>query len=83
MLPTYEEIDHKDIMRFYVRECIEDKEIRRQLFDILRRRGYMDAYLDKLHELDLYEDFVDACGSVYVQIFDEWAEKNGLDFTTN
>lgn len=82
MLPTYEEIDHEDIMRFYVRECIEDKGIRRQLFDILRRGQYMDAYLDKLHELDLYEDFVDVCGNVYVQIFDEWAEKNGLDFTT-
>lgn len=83
MLPTYEEIDHKNIMRFYVKECIEDKGIRRQLFDILRRRQYMDAYLDKLHELDLYEDFVDACGSVYVQIFDEWAEKNGLVFTAD
>ncbi len=81
MLPTYEEIDHKDIMRFYVRECVEDKEIRRQLFDILRRRDYMDAYLDKLHELNLYEDFVDACGDVYIQIFDEWTEENDLDFT--
>ena len=60
MLPTYEEINHKDIMRFYVRECVEDKEIRRQLFNILRRDKYMDAYLDKLHELDLYEDFVDS-----------------------
>lgn len=81
MLPTYEEIDHKDIMRFYVREFVEDKEKRRQLFDILRRRDYMDAYLDKLHELNLYEDFVDACGDVYIQIFDEWTEKNDLDFT--
>lgn len=39
----------------------------------------MDAYLDKFRDLDLYDDFVDACGSVYVQIFDEWADKNGLD----
>ena len=81
MLPTYEEIDHKDIMRFYVRECVEDKGIRRQLFDILRRRDYMDAYLDKLHELNLYEDFVDACGDIYIQIFDEWTEENDLGFT--
>ena len=81
MLPTYEEIDHKDIMRFYVREWVEDKGMRRQLFDILRRRDYMDAYLDKLHELNLYEDFVDACGDVYIQIFDVWAEKNDLNFT--
>ena len=80
MLPTYEEINHKDIMRFYVRECVEDKEIRRQLFNILRRDDYMDAYLDKLHELDLYEDFVDVCGDIYIQIFDEWIKENGLDF---
>ncbi len=78
MLPTYEEIDHEVIMRFYVRECVEDKEIRRQLFNILRRRNYMDAYLDKLHELNLYEDFIDACGDIYIQIFDEWAERNDI-----
>lgn len=80
MLPTYEEIDHEDIMRFYVREYVEDKEIRQQLFNILRRRDYMDAYLDKLHELSLYEDFVDACGDIYLQIFDEWVDKNDLNF---
>jgi hypothetical protein len=31
----------------------------------------MDAYLDKLHELNLYDDFIDACGDVYIQIFEE------------
>ena len=41
----------------------------------------MDAYLDKLHELNLYEDFVDACGDIYIQIFDEWTEENDLSFT--
>ena len=67
-------------MRFYVRECVEDKEMRRQLFDILRRRDYMDLYLDKLHELDLYEDFDEVCGDIYIQIFDEWAKENNLNF---
>ena len=42
----------------------------------------MDMYLNKLHELNLYEDFVDACGDVYVQIFDEWAEENDLCFSS-
>ena len=37
---------------------MEDKEIRKQLFDILKRNEYMDAYLDKLRELNLYDDFV-------------------------
>lgn len=79
-LPSSKEIDHKEIMRFFVRECVEDKGFRKQLFDILRRDEYMDAYLDKLHELNLYDDFVDACGDIYFQIFNEWADKNGLDF---
>lgn len=79
-LPSAKEIDHKEIMRFFVRECVEDKGFRKQLFDILRRDEYMDAYLDKLHELNLYDDFVDACGDIYFQIFNEWADKNGLDF---
>ncbi len=61
MLPTYEEIDHKEIMRFYVREFVEDKTIRKQLFDILRRDEYMDAYLEKLRELELFDDFTEAC----------------------
>lgn len=79
-LPSYEEINHEEIMRFYVKECVEDKEIRKQLFDILKRNEYMDAYLDKLHELNLYDDFVDACGDIYIQIFEEWADKNNLNF---
>lgn len=79
-LPSYKEVDHEELMRFYVRECVEDKAIRKQLFGILSRKDYMDAFLDKLHELNLYDDFIDACGDVYIQIFNEWAEKNGLDF---
>lgn len=80
-LPSYEEIDHKEIMRFFVRECVEDPESRKQLFNVLRRIEYMDAYMDKLRELNLYDYFIDACGDIYIQIFEEWAEKKGLDFT--
>lgn len=77
---TYDEIDHEEIMRFYVREYVEDKAIRTQLFNILRRREYMDDYLTKLHELNLYEDFIEACEDIYIQMFEEWADRNGLDF---
>lgn len=80
MLPSYKDIDHKEIMRFFARECVDDKVSRKQLFDILRRHEYMDEYLEKLHELDLYDDFVNACGDIYIQIFEEWADKNNLDF---
>jgi hypothetical protein len=30
--------------------------------------------LDKLRELNLYDDFIDACGDIYIQIFEEWAD---------
>ena len=66
------------IMRFYVKAFVEDKAVRKQLFDILRRDEYIDLYLDKFRELDLYDDFIDACGDIYIQIFEEWAEENGL-----
>lgn len=79
-LPSYEEIDHKDIMSFYVREFVEDKEIRKQLFYTLRRSEYIDAFIDKLREFNLYDDFVDACEDIYIQIFEDWAEENELDF---
>ncbi|MDO5423340.1 MAG: hypothetical protein Q4F41_06395 [Eubacteriales bacterium] len=79
-LPSYEDINHKEIMRFFARECVDDPAFRKQLFNTLRRTEYMDAYLEKLHELNLYEDFEDACGDIYFQIFKEWADKNGLDF---
>lgn len=77
-LPTYEEIDHKEIMRFFVRECVEDKGNRKQLFDILKRGEYIDLFLDKLHELKLYDDFIEACEEIYIQIFEEWVDKNEI-----
>lgn len=79
-LPSYEEIDHKEIMRFFVRECVEDESFRKQLFDILRRNEYIDPFLDKLHELGLYSFFAEICGDIYIQIFEDWADKNSLDF---
>ncbi|MBR4058685.1 MAG: hypothetical protein IKK03_02450 [Lachnospiraceae bacterium] len=75
---TYDEINHKDIMRFYVRECVEDKLIRKQLFNILRRDNYVDAFIDELHKCELYEDFDMICGDIYIQIFQEWEKNNGL-----
>ena len=80
LLPSYEEINHKDIMSFYVKECVEDKAIRKQLFDILRRHDFVDAFVEALHKLNLYEDFDVVCGDIYNQIFLEWAEKNELKF---
>lgn len=77
---TYDEINHKDIMRFYVKECVDDKEIRKQLFNILRRSDYIESFIEKLNELSLYDEFEIVCGDIYYQIFHEWAEKNDLKF---
>jgi len=79
MLPSFKEIDHKGIMGFFVKECIEDKEIRKTLFYILRRDDYVTPFVDKLKELGLYDEFVDCCGSVYNEIMKEWAEQHGID----
>lgn len=77
---TYDEINHKDIMRFYVKECVDDKEIRKQLFNILRRSDYIEFFIEKLNELSLYDEFEIVCGDIYYQIFYEWAGKNDLKF---
>lgn len=66
-------------MSFYVKEFVEDKERRKTLFNILRRNEYIDAFIDKLHELELYEDFIDTCGDIYMQKFCEWKEKNNIE----
>ncbi len=77
---TYEEIDHKDMMNFFVHECVDDKEMRKKLFGILRRHSYVEPYIEALKEMELYEYFVAFAENVYNQMFREWAEKNGLEF---
>ena len=77
---TYDEINHKDIMGFFVKECVEDKEIRKRLFNILRKHNYVEPFIEELRELNLYDEFEMACGDIYRQLFFEWAEKNELNF---
>ena len=55
--------------------------MRTALFNILRRDDYVDAFLEKLQELALYDDFLTICGDIYNQIFEEWASKNDLHFS--
>lgn len=77
-LPSYEEIDHKGIMRYFVKEWVEDPAMRKALFNVLRRHDYIDAFLEKVRELGLTEDFEEVCIDLYIQIFEEWKERNGL-----
>lgn len=41
----------------------------------LSRHEFMAAYLEKLRELDLFDDFIDACGNIYYDILEKWAKK--------
>lgn len=79
MLPTFSQINHKEIMRFFVRECVYEKEIRKVLFDILRRDEFVKLFVEKLKELDLYDLFDDCCGSIYYDILTEWADSHSID----
>ncbi len=77
-LPTYEEIDHEGIMRFYVKKFVEEKDIRKTLFSILSRNDYVVPFIEKLKELDLYEDYYDACGEIYTQLLIDWSIKHNI-----
>lgn len=77
-LPSYEEINHKDIMSFYVKEFVDDKEIRKTLFYILRNRDYYDKLIDKIKEYGLSEDYLLATNDIYNQIAREWLEENNI-----
>ena len=77
---TCDDIAHKDIMRFFVKECVDDKEIRKYLFNILRRTNFVDCFIEGLHKVNLYDEFEMTCGDIYEQMFLDWAKKNGLKF---
>lgn len=77
-LPTFEQIDHKNIMTFYVKQCIEDKSVRKKLFDILRNHDYMDKYLSAIKELDLHDEYKSVTDDLYRQLAHRWAAANGI-----
>lgn len=77
---SYEEINHKELMSFYVHECIVEKATRKKLFDVLRRHEYVDLFIETLKSLELYEEYIMFAEDVYEQMFEEWAQENGLEF---
>ena len=78
-LPSFREICHEEIMRFFVQTCVEEKETRKTLFYILRRDDFVTPFIEKLKELDLYEDFCSECGNIYDDILKSWAEKHSIE----
>lgn len=79
-LPSYEKIDNRGIMRFYTKECVEDKKIRKALFNTLRNKIYVDKFCDVLKKYDLYEDYLDCSYDFYNEIIEKWIEKNNISF---
>ena len=79
-LPTYEYIDVKSMMSFFTKECVEDKKMRKKLFDTLRfSSGFEEKFFDVCHKYNLYDDYVMVTDDFYSQIAREWLEKNGIN----
>ena len=77
-LPSYEFIKHKLIMSDYVKSTIEDKDLRKELFYILRNYDYMDKFYDSLKKHNLYEDYRDYSLDYYHSVFKWWCEKYNI-----
>lgn len=76
-LPNYRFIDHKSIMSEYT-HGIDDKEIRKELFYILRNYNYMDKFYDCLKKHNLYEDYRYYASDYYNFVFRQWCEKYNI-----
>ena len=79
MLPTYEKINNKEIMTSYVKNNIEDKEIRKVLFYALRNYDYMDKFYNGLRLYGLFKDYLEYSFDYYYNILKKWKEKNNID----
>lgn len=78
-LPSYYEIDHKSIMSFYVKECVYDKQIRKQLFNALRNHDYYDKFIGLLNKFGLYDEYLEVTDSFYHQMAYEWCLENNIE----
>lgn len=68
-LPNYEFIDHEFIMRFFVKNIIEDKEVRKELFYILRNRDYLDKFYESLKKHNLFDEYRNYSSDYYHSVF--------------
>lgn len=77
-LPTYEEINHKEIMTSYVKCCITNKEIRQALFYALRNHKYMDKFYNNLRKYGLFKEYLEFSNEYYNEIINKWKIKNKI-----
>ena len=78
LLPSYEFINHKYIMTEFVKDTICDKEIRKELFYVLRNHNYLDKFYECLKKHDLYDEFRDYSFEYYHVVFRKWCTKNNI-----
>lgn len=72
---THEE--HKDIRSFFVREFIDNKELRRKLFNALRHRtDFYNLFDDICKDNGIYEDYIFFSEDIYIEIANDWYKKN-------
>lgn len=79
-LPNYKFIDHKAIMSEFIKNTCTDKQIRKELFYILRNYDYIDKFYECLKKYDLYEEYHNYSSGYYDYVFREWCEKNNINF---
>lgn len=77
-LPSYEFICHKEIMSWYVKEMVEDKEFRKKLFSVLKYHDYMDKFYEVLESNHLYDEFRDFSFDYYYSVFKEWCKEREI-----
>lgn len=77
-LPNYNFINHKTIMTEYIKGMVDDKEIRKELFYILRNHDYMDKFYECLKKYKLFDDYKDYSADYYIFVFNEWCENYNI-----
>ena len=74
-LPGYNFLDHKSIISEFVHNIYDNKEARKELFNILRYYDYMDKFYECLKKYNLYDDYYDYASDYYIFVFKEWCKK--------
>jgi hypothetical protein len=80
LLPTYEFINHKSIMSEFTKMIYDNKEARKELFNILRYHDYLDKFYECLKKYDLYDEYKDYSSDYYEFVFNEWCLERNIEF---
>jgi hypothetical protein len=69
--------EHKEVRSCFVRESIDDKTLRKKLFDALRHRtDFYDRFDDICKNNGVYEDYINCSEDIYIDIASDWYKKN-------